>query len=190
MRTKGRAFSYTLLRLPPPFSPTKASPGASLLVHPPSYCAHHLLHIDETGAQHPLTLTRASEGRRPESESKSLICEPPGASLRIHPRSYCAPYFPRVCCGKGAQHPPTLTRASEGRRAESESKSIDLRTKGEPSHTPAIVSRPHSPPLRRASEGRRPESESKSLICEPPGAKPPRTPAVVLRPLFSSGVLR
>ena len=91
-----------------------------------------------------------------------LARAPEGRSLRVHPLSYCAPYFPRVCCGKGAQHPLTLTRASEGRRAESESKSIDLRTKGEPSHTPSFVYRPHSPPLRRASEGQRPESESKS----------------------------
>ena len=65
------------------------------------------------------------------------------------------------------------------------------RTRGEPSCTPSVIYRPpSSPPLTRASEGRRPESESKSLICEPPGAKPPRALAVVLRPLFSSGVLR
>ena len=37
----------------------------------------------------------------------------------------------------------------------------------------------------RSSEGRRPESESKSLICEPAGAKPSITPAVVSRPLPS-----
>ncbi|MPM05813.1 hypothetical protein SDC9_52108 [bioreactor metagenome] len=36
----------------------------------------------------------------------------------------------------------------------------------------------------RSSEGRRPESESKFLICEPAGAKPSSTPAVVLHPPF------
>jgi hypothetical protein len=45
--------------------------------------------------------------------------------------------------------------------------------RGEPSHTPSVVYRPHSPPY-----------------ASPEGAKPPRTPVVVLRPLFSSGVLR
>ncbi|MPL94983.1 hypothetical protein SDC9_41146 [bioreactor metagenome] len=128
----------------PPSPPPKASPRASLLVHPPSYCAPYfprvccgkggvvLLHVDEPGGA-----------------ASAYLYANQGRSLRVHPRSFYAHHLLHVD-EPGVQHPLTLTRA-----------------KGEPSHTPAVVYRPHSPPLRRASEGQRPESESKSLICEP-----------------------
>ena len=168
---QGRAFEYTLRRLSPPFSSGVLREGAlssplaraperrSLRVHPRSFYAHHLLHVDETGAQlpresvimyrppspppsstpavilrpHSPPLRRASEGQRPESESKSLICEPPRGEAFEYVRRRIAPPFFRVYCGKGALS---------------------------------------SPPY--ASQG----------------AKPSSTPAIVLRPLFSSGVLR
>ncbi len=56
--------------------------GRSLRIHPPSYPAHHLLHADESGAQHPLTLTRA---KGEPSCTPSVVYHP----LSPHPLREC-----------------------------------------------------------------------------------------------------
>ncbi len=118
-------------RATPARSPTRweypicrfCSRGASLLVHPPSFIAHHLLHIDETGAQ--LPRESVIMYRPPSPHPKA---SPEGAKPPRTPAVVLRPLFLRVCCGKGAQHPLTFTR-----------------TKGEPSSTPTVVYRPPPP---------------------------------------------
>ena len=117
----------------------------------------------------PLLLPRGEPPRTP-----SVVYRPPSPTHRRNR-------------GAASAYPYASKRGSKSRVGEQVDR---LANQGRAfSYTRHRFSPPFSP-LRRASEGRRPESESKSLICEPQGAKPPRTPAVVLRPLFSSGVLR
>ena len=75
----------------------------------------------------PSPLWRASEGRRPESESKQNVCEPPwGEAFEYIRCRFSAPSLP-------------LARAPPGAK---------------PSSTPAVVFRPPSLPLRKPHGGR------------------------------------
>ena len=144
------------------------SPRASLLIHPPSYPAHHL----------------------PPPKAR------PRASLLIHPPSYPAHHLPPLRRDQGRAFLYTLRHLSptifsppyaskRGSKSRVGEQVDRLANQGRAfSYTRHRFSPPFSPPKASKRGSKTRVGEQVDRLANPPVAKPSSTSAVVLRPPF------